>query len=139
MSYNQNQKDKILDEIFRLIADEGLSTRKAVTKHGSIKRETFYQWIDDDEQKSDQYARACEDRADEMFDEIIEIADDQRGDVYIDKDGHEQTDHNVIARSKLKVDARKWALSKMQPTKYGDRNTTVLEGGEKTIEISFEA
>ena len=52
-----------------------------------------------------QYARATGLRTDVIFDEIEDIADGD-GDV---------------ARDRLRIDARKWSLSKMQPKKYGDR------------------
>ena len=41
------------------------------------------------------------------------------------------TNHNVINRDRLRVDARKWAASKLAPKKYGDASTLKLEGGEK--------
>lgn len=87
----------------------------------SISRSLFYEWLIEDKDFSDKYTRASEIRSDVLFDEIIEIADDQQGDIYLDKDGNQQTDHNVIARSRLRVDARKWAASKLNPKKYGDR------------------
>jgi len=136
--YSEKQKTDIINEICRLIAEEGMSLRKAVIKNNTINRKTFFDWIDKDEYKSNQYARATEDRADLIFEGIFEIADDQENDVYIDKDGIEQTNHNVINRSKLRIDSRKWILSKMIPKKYGDKSTLALEGGEKPIEISFE-
>ena len=53
-----------------------------------------------------QYARACEMRADEVFDEMLDIADDKEGEV----------NHR-----RLQVDTRKWVLSRMAPKKYGDK------------------
>ena len=46
------------------------------------------------------------------------------------EDGKVVTNHNVIQRDRLRVDARKWALSKMNPKKYGDK-VDVTSGGEK--------
>ena len=37
-------------------------------------------------------------------------------------------DHEHIARSRLRVDSRKWMLSKMIPKIYGDRLVTELTG-----------
>ena len=42
----------------------------------------------------------------------------------------------MAARSRLRVDTRKWALSKLAPKKYGDKVTSVLEGGERPVEFS---
>ncbi|MRT15312.1 hypothetical protein GJV07_24145 [Enterobacteriaceae bacterium RIT711] len=68
-----------------------------------------------------QYARAREVQAEILAEEIIEIADDSSGDVIVDEDGHEQTNHERVARSRLRVDARKWYASKLAPKRYGDR------------------
>ena len=53
--------------------------------------------------------------------EIIEIADDSSGDFIITEDGRRAVDHENINRSRLKVDSRKWLLSKILPSRYGDR------------------
>ncbi|MRT15310.1 hypothetical protein GJV07_24135 [Enterobacteriaceae bacterium RIT711] len=68
-----------------------------------------------------QYARAREVQAEILAEEIIEIADDSSGDVFVDDDGREQTNHERVARSRLRVDARKWYASKLAPKRYGDR------------------
>jgi hypothetical protein len=56
-----------------------------------------------------------------MAEEIVEISDEGKRDTYIDAYGNERTDYDVIARSKLRVDTRKWLLAKMLPKVYGDR------------------
>jgi hypothetical protein len=70
---------------------------------------------------TEQYARAREAQADKMAEDILAIADDGLNDTYTDDDGNERTDHDVVARSRLRVDARKWLASKMAPKKYGDK------------------
>lgn len=69
----------------------------------------------------EQYARARESQADKMAEDILQIADDGANDTYKDKDGKVCTDQDVIARSRLRVDARKWLASKMAPKKYGEK------------------
>lgn len=91
---------------------------------------TFYEWIDEDKEKVKQYARACQDRQDLLFDEILEIADENEADVYKDDDGNVKIDGNTVQRSRLKVDARKWALSKMNPKKFGDSQKIEMEVAE---------
>jgi len=85
---------------------EGLSVREICRQDDMPSRQTVYNWIEKDKDFGNRYERACARRADAMFDEIIEIADNSNGDVN---------------RDRLRVDARKWSLSKMQPKKYGDR------------------
>jgi hypothetical protein len=70
---------------------------------------------------AEQYARAREAQADKFADDILQIADDGLNDSYKDDNGNTRTDQDVIARSRLRVDARKWLASKMAPKKYGDK------------------
>ena len=63
--------------------------------------------------------------ADHFADEIIEIADDARND-WMDKynnDGEviRVVDHEVVQRSRLRMDARRWLAGKLRPKKYGDK------------------
>jgi hypothetical protein len=78
-------------------------------------------WIEAHPDFRNQYARAREAQADRMAEEILEIADDGRNDTYTDEDGNERTNQEIVARSRLRVDARKWLAAKMAPKKYGDK------------------
>src|SRR5688572_9232829 len=59
---------------------------------------------------------------------------------YTDENGNERTDNEVVARSRLRVDARKWLAGKMAPKKYGDKlmaEHTGKDGGPiETKELS---
>jgi hypothetical protein len=79
-------------------------------------------WASEDEGFAKRYARAMELRADRMAEEIQEIADDGSND-WMEREGLEVANGEHIQRSKLRVDTRKWLLSKMMPKKYGDRLT----------------
>lgn len=77
-----------------------------------------------------QYARAREDLLEHWAEDILEISDDGRRD-YVGSDDDEdgpRVDHDHIARSRLRVDSRKWLLSKLAPKKYGERVTAELSG-----------
>lgn len=89
---------------------------------------TVYRWLQANATFCDTYTRAREDQADTLADEIIGISDDGRNDTYLDDEGNVRTDHDVIARSKLRVEARKWVAAKLKPKKYGDFNRTELTG-----------
>lgn len=79
-------------------------------------------WLDGSRPEfSEQYARAREAQADKLAEEALQIADDGRSDTCVDGDGNVKTDTEVIQRSKLRVDTRKWLASKMAPKKYGDK------------------
>src|SRR6478736_3110654 len=73
--------------------------------------------------------RAREEQADKLFQEIIEIADDASGDYVTTSDGKRIVDHENIQRSRLRVDARKWAAARLAPKKYGDRVEHDVRGG----------
>ena len=92
---------------------------------------TIMAWLDGSRPEfSEQYARAREAQADKLAEEILAIADDGRSDTYLDAEGNEKTDSEVIQRSKLRVDARKWLASKMAPKKYGDKVTQEHTGAD---------
>ena len=74
---------------------------------------------------SDQYEKACLARAHFWADELLDIADDGSNDWMerTDKEGESigwQVNGDAIQRSRLRVDARKWLLSKMLP-KFADK------------------
>jgi hypothetical protein len=73
-----------------------------------------------------QYAR--EEQADKLFREIIEIADDASGDYVTTSDGKTIVDHENVQRSRLRVDARKWAAARLAPKKYGDHISHDVKG-----------
>lgn len=64
-------------------------------------------------------------RAEAMFEDLMEISDDGTNDFVESarKDGSTVVlaDKDHIMRSRLRVDTRKWVLSKMLPKKYSER------------------
>lgn len=110
----------IADSICEQIAD-GKSLRTICEAKGMPAKSSVFKWLKEIPAFSDQYARAREAQADALFDEILQIADDGERDTYVDKDGNERTDQDVIARSRLRVDARKWMAGKLRPKVYGDK------------------
>ncbi len=81
-----------------------------------------------------QYAQAREAGYHAMAEEILEIADDASRDTVSTEQG-ERADTEWIARSKLRVDARKWLLSKMLPKVYGDKQQLEHSVTEDTADI----
>lgn len=128
MAYTPEQKYKLFEIIFQKIED-GSSLRKALIEV-KLPAVTFYEWIDNDEPKAKQYARACEARAETIVDEILDLADTMNADMYLDDNGNAQLDGAAIQRSKLQVDTRKWLVGKLNPKKYGDK-VDVTSGGDK--------
>ena len=118
-----------------LSIEEGNSLRATLKREGMPTSTTFYDWIDNDKEKALHYARACEERADVIFDEIFDIADNTDNDTIFTNKG-EIPNSEWIARSRLRVDARKWALSKMNPKKYGDK-LDLTSRGEKMPQVTI--
>jgi hypothetical protein len=88
---------------------------------------TVYDWLMDNNDFAQKYARAREKQAEHYAGEIIEICDETANDIIIDPEtGAERTNHEVVLRSKLRVDTRKWLMGKLAPKKYGDK--TILSG-----------
>jgi len=101
---------------------------------------TVLRWLTKHEDFRTQYARAREVQAERMAEDILAIADDGENDTYVDDEGNQRTDHDVIARSRLRVDTRKWLMSKMAPKKYGERVVTEHAGDpENPIRHKVEA
>jgi hypothetical protein len=85
---------------------------------------TVIRWLAKFPEFRDQYARAREVQADALLDECLEIADDASGDFVTrqtDNGPVQAVDYEHIARSKLRVDTRKWAVARLAPKKYGER------------------
>lgn len=86
-------------------------------------------WIYGNPERAVMYARAREERAEVLADEIISISDEST--VEAKYEGEEVKlvlDATAVARNRLRVDSRKWAASKLKPRVYGDRVTTELTG-----------
>lgn len=93
---------------------------------------TVHAWVlDDKEGFSKKYARARDIQAEVMFDDILEIADDGTNDymtVTKGKESYNVEDREVTNRSKLRVDSRKWYLSKVLPKKFGEKMDVTSDG-----------
>lgn len=131
-------KQSIADAIcLRMISGESL--RSICRDDDMPGATTVFAWLRERPEFQKQYARAQLDRADHMAEEILDIADDSRNDTeWRGRDGQEYEVANSewIARSRVRIDARKWLMGKMNPKKYGDR--VALAGDESaplTIQI----
>lgn len=102
--------------------------------------DTIYTWRIKHNEFAEKYARARESQMELMAQEILEIADETGRDTKVIKHGDHETevaDSEWINRSRLRVDTRKWLMSKLAPKKYGDR--TVLAGDPDAPLVLAEA
>jgi hypothetical protein len=121
--------DELAEKICEQIAG-GNSIRAICEMDGMPSAGAIFQWLAKNDDFAAQYAMAKRAQAEYLAEQILEIADDGRNDTYVDENGHSRTDQEVLGRSRLRVDARKWLASKMFPTKYGDRVTQELIGSD---------
>ncbi len=135
MAYTDKDKDNIFEYVCQEI-EKGRALRNVLKDENMPSTSTFYQWLDNDEVKAKQYARATEVRADIIFDDILAIADENTNDTSINENGIEVVNNDVIQRSRLRIDARKWVLSKLNPKKFGDK--TIHSGdADNPIQTTF--
>lgn len=94
---------------YAILADvqQGKSVRKSAPMHG-IAESTFRLWCDENADLAAQYASARQAGFDAIADEAMAIADN--------------TNEDANSR-RVRVDTRKWFLSKLAPKKYGDAMT----------------
>lgn len=125
--WDEQKKEKAFESIVDRITN-GESLRQIIY---DADRDTFptfnlfFKWLSESKDLAYRYAQACEVRSELIFDEMFDIADDSTKDIqeielpdgrFVDK-----VDYEHIQRSKLRIDTRKWALSKMNPKKYSDK------------------
>lgn len=128
--------NKLADEICSKIS-QGYTLRQLEKLEEMPDKSTILRWAstNDDKYKQfqDQYEKALATRAEVWAEEILDISDDGSNDWMEreNKDGStfEVVNNEHIQRSRLRVDARKWLLSKALPKKYGDKQEVKHEGG----------
>jgi hypothetical protein len=86
--------------------------------------QTVFSWMRRFPKFLEQYARAKEESADALTDEMLEIADNARND-WMERHGKDDAgwvaNGEHIQRSRVRIDTRKWLASKLKPKKYGER------------------
>jgi hypothetical protein len=95
--------------------EDGDSLRRACDRVG-ITRWSFLRWVDADfDGLAHRYARARERLLDCLAEDIIDIADVGRA------------ERELNERDKLRIESRKWTLSKLKPEQYGDKSTQTID------------
>jgi len=125
----------VTDALIPLLAEgNGLATAcKLLPPELKVLPSVYISWLAADPQRiGARYSAARDIGYRLMADELLQIADDSSGDVVINEDGTVRQNSEFTSRSRLKVDTRKWILSKMLPKLYGDRVATTLENSDGT-------
>src|SRR5215831_1085883 len=94
---------------------------KDAARHFGIAPETVCRWVVKHEAFREAYAVARGQRTEIWGEEIIEIADDASRDYTIDKHGNRIFNSENVHRARLRIDARKWQMARLDPRLWGDR------------------
>ena len=115
-TYTEEMANRICDKL-----TEGISLRKLCMQDDFPTASTVYVWLDRNPEFAERYARAREAATEDMLEEIFEIADNPEIDVQ-DK--------------RVRIDTRKWAMGKLKPKKYGDKQTVDVGNKEgETLKV----
>tara|TARA_R110000803_G_scaffold180950_1_gene243336 strand:+ start:73 stop:483 length:411 start_codon:yes stop_codon:yes gene_type:complete len=113
MATKTDKQQKITEVLTQM--REGKSLRQASQMAG-VARQTFLDWVDKDQELAGQYAHARAAMIDKIADDIMTIADEE-----LVATGEGRVDSAMVQKQRLRVDTRKWLLSKLSPKKYGDK------------------
>lgn len=140
MAYSKEQKEEILNNIFNMI-ESGKSLRFALSQI-PLSSSTFFIWIEEDPEKSKHYAYVTDIRTELKFESIEQdYSEEPQRDAETGR-----IDSAWVQLQRLKIDAKKWELSKLNPKKYGDKiqqehsgevktTTTVIRWGNNEVEV----
>ena len=108
---------ELADEICDLLSD-GISLRKVCERDEMPSKVTVLKWLRTNDEFVTQYARAKDEAADSLADDIQDIGEKVLKGEY---------DANS---ARVAIDAKKWTASKLKPKKYSER-LDLTSGGEK--------
>ncbi len=125
-TYTKELADLICSRII-----EGKSLRSILNEEDMPDKSTVFRWLREFKEFRDNYDSSVIERTLAMGEEIIDIADEGTNDFMTITKGdvsYNVEDREVTNRSKLRVETRKWLMSKMQPKKYGDKVDVTSDG-----------
>lgn len=117
-SYTEAKADDICEWVAR-----GRSLVSYCKRKGSPSYRTVMRWLKEQPAFQHDYAVAHDHQADYYAEEIIDIADKARMGKKTTRRGTEveTVTGDMVERSRLQIDARKWRAAKLRPKKYGDK------------------
>lgn len=130
--YNQ----ELADLICELVSSNGCGLAKLTQMYPELpNKDTINVWRHRFPDFSVQYAQAKIRQADLLAEECLDIADDSFADTITNEDGFEICNTEYIARSRLRIDTRKWLASKLLPKQYGKAaEETETKDGKSIVE-----
>jgi len=131
---------ELADVICERLAN-GESMRSVCRDESTPAMTTVFRWLREKDDFRAQYAIATEERAEAFVEDMVDIADNATND-WMKSNGEDNEGYRLngesIQRSRLRVDTRKWAASKMKPKKYGDKiQQEIVPGEGVTFNMQF--
>lgn len=127
------------DYICELVASTGHGLLKLTKLYPEIPaKETINRWRYRVPEFRVQYAQAKIEQADRLAEECLEIADDDSYDTKLTPEGFEICNTEFIARSRLRIDTRKWLASKLLPKQYGQQSEEEQKDKKALIEAFID-
>lgn len=114
----------LADRICEMLA-KGWTLRQVCREPDMPSPSNVIAWANEDRGPgfAEQYARARELGYQIMAEELVDIADNGTND-WMEREGEAAIDHEHVTRSRLRLDTRKWLLSKALPKIYGEKIQT---------------
>ena len=128
--YTDLEKSRLTGEVVALVST--MPTAKACAKVG-VPESTFLGWMTKNVIDAESYTRARTLYIETIASEIMTISDED-----IPKDAYDRSDNAAVQRNRLRVDSRKWLLSKLAPKKYGDKLTLSGDNDSPVIITKIE-
>ena len=129
--------------LFTTICDrisQGQSLREVCRDPEMPHKSTVLRWLREKAELRDQYVLARDDLMEYWASDILEIADDGSMDTMagLNKYGDEVMvpNHANVQRDRLRIDSRKWLLSRLKPKVYGD-HLAVDVSGEVAVTVDI--
>lgn len=128
-AYDMVARKSCVDVVCQILAESETGIRRIcdqLRKHDPTfpAARTIREWINEDSDIGREcyaaYARAKDLQLQYIAEQIIDISDDSSEDEILTDDGRRLCNNEFVQRSKLRVDSRKWLLSKLVPRVYGD-------------------
>lgn len=114
-----------------LALSEGQSLRAVCRQDWAPDLTTIWKWIGKHPEFVTQYTRAKQEGLEALAEDIMDIADNGTND-WMEKNDPDNPGWRVngdhIKRAQLRIDSRKWVLSKLCPKKFGDKVTQEVSG-----------
>lgn len=120
---------------------QGYTLRQIEALPNMPAKSTIIRWLGEHDYFQDQYARAREVHAMVMEDELLELAENSSND-WLAREGKGgavelEVNRELLERTRLRIDTRKWLMGKMAPKRYGKSLAlTGKDGGPVKHEVA---